>query len=145
MDPYIRALMEDGLDEVLADWSEKDGLALMESEDEEELVRASRRAEQQGGNPLFAVTVQRIQPTRSFQNGVALQSQVRFFLRQLRAPNGEPQGEAIAEAIHQGLVNFVRDPANGLTNHDDYSLAIVVHHSSGNNLWTSAKRIPLKD
>ena len=146
MDPYIRALMEDGLDEVLADWDENEGLKLMEDGvDEGELIRATRRAEQQGGNPLFAVTVQRIQPTRSFQNGVALQSQVRFFLRQLRTPNGEPQGEAIAEAIHQGLVNFVRDPANGITNHDDYSLAIVVHHSSGNNLWTSAKRIPLKE
>ena len=146
MEPYIRALMEDALDEILVDWDENDGLELMEDGvNEEDLVRASRRGEQQGGNPLFAVTVQRVQPTRSFQNGVALQSEVRFFLRQLRAPNGEPQGEAIAEAIHQGLVNFVRDPANGLTNHEDYSLSIVVHHSSGNNLWTAAKRIPLKE
>ena len=86
MDPYIRALMEDGLDEVLAEWNEKDGLALMPSEDEEELVRASRRADQQGGNPLFAVQMQRIRPTRSFHRGVALQHQVRFFLRQLRDP-----------------------------------------------------------
>ena len=145
MDPYIRALMEDDLDEVLAEWSEKDGLELMESGDEEELLRASRRAEQQGGNPLFAVTMQRIQPTRSFQNGVALQSQVRFFLRQLREPSRELQGEAIAEAIRQGLVNFVRDPVNGLTNPEDYSLAMAVHHSSGNNLWTSTKHIPLKE
>ena len=145
MKPYIRALMEDGLDEILADWSEEDGLELMDSEDEEELLRASRRAEQQGGNPLFAVTMQRVQPTRSFQNGTVIQSQVRFFLRQLRAPSGELQGEAIAEAVRQGLVDFVNDPANGVRNYEDYSLSIAVHHSSGNNLWTRARRIPLKE
>ena len=125
MDPYIRALMEDGLDVVLADWTENDGNELMDSDEEEELLIASRRAEQQGGNPLFAVTMQRVRPTRSFQRGVVLQSQVRFFLRQLRPPNGEMQGEAIAEAIRQGLVDFVRDPANGLTNPEDYSLSMA--------------------
>ena len=145
MEPYIRALMEDGLDVVLADWTENDGNELMDSEDEEELLRASRRAEQQGGNPLFAVTMQRIQPTRSFQHGAALQSQVRFFLRQLRPADEELHGEAIAEAIRQGLVDFVRDPANGLTNPEDYSLAMAVHHSSGNNLWTSTKHVPLNE
>ena len=148
MDPFTKALMEDGLDEWLAvipDWTESQGNELMESDEEEDLLIASRRAEQQGGNPLFAVTMQRIRPTRSFQRGVVLQSQVRFFLRQLRPPNGEMQGEAIAEAFRQGLVDFVRDPASGLTNLEDYSLSMAVHHSSGNNLWTSTTRIPLKE
>ena len=145
MEPFIRALMEDGLDEILADWSEEDGLELMDSEDEEDLLRASRQAEQQGGNPLFGVVMQRVQPTRTFKNGTAIQSRVRFFLQQLRAPNGELQGEAIAEAIRQGLVNFVNDPTNGVRNYEDYSLSIAVHHSSGNNLWTRPRRVPLKE
>ena len=145
MEPFIRALMEDGLDEILADWSEEDGLGLMDSEDEEDLLRASRQAEQQGGNPLFGVVMQRVQPTRTFKNGTAIQSQVRFFLQQLRDPNGELQGEAIAEAFRQGLVNFVNDPTNGVRNYEDYSLSIAIHHSSGNNLWTRARRIPLKE
>ena len=140
--------MEDGLDGLLAeipDWTESQGNELMDSDEEEELLIASRRAEQQGGNPLFAVNMQRIRPTRSFHHGVVLQFQVRFFLRQLRAPNGEMQGEAIAEAFRQGLVNFVRDPDNGINNLDDYSLSMAVHHSTGNNTWTSTTRIPLKE
>ena len=35
MDPYIRALMEDGLDVVLADWTENDGIELMDSDEED--------------------------------------------------------------------------------------------------------------
>ena len=57
------ALMEDGLDELLAevpDRTESQGNEWMNSDDEEELLMASRRAEQQGGNPLFAVNMQRI-------------------------------------------------------------------------------------
>ena len=42
-------------------------------------------------------------------------------------------------------MGFVRDPANGLTNQEDYSLVIAVHHSSGTNVWTSTARVPLKD
>ena len=128
-----------------AGWTEKDGNELMDSDEEEELLKASRRAEQQGGNPLFAVTMQRIRPTRSFHRGVVLQFQVRFLLRQLRAPNSDLQGEAIAEAFRQGLVNFVRDPNNGIDNLEDYSLSMAVHHSTGNNLWTNTTRIPLKE
>ena len=124
---------------------EMEGYELMDSEDEEELLKASRRAEQQGGNPLFAVQMQRIRPTRSFHRGVVLQYQVRFTLQQLRPPNGEPQGEAIAEAFRQALVGFVSDPANGLTPHEDYSLSMAVHHSSGNNLWTSTARVSVKE
>ena len=126
-------------------WTEQDDYELMDSEDEEVLLKASRRADQQGGNPLFAVQMQRIRPTRSFHRGVVLQHQVQFTLQQLRPPNGEPQGEAIAEAFHQALVNFVNDPANELADHDDYSLSMAVHHSSGNSLWTSTARRPVAE
>ena len=49
MDPYIRALMEDGLEEVLADdleWMASQGEELMDSDDEAELLSAARRSDQ---------------------------------------------------------------------------------------------------
>ena len=113
MDPFILAVMNDSLDSWMAevpDWSASQGDKLMESEDESDLLIAARRADQQGGNPLFAVNMQRVRAPRSFHRGVAVQMQVRFSLEQLRPPNGEYQGEAVAEAFHQGLINFIRDP-----------------------------------
>lgn len=54
MDPYILALMEDGLDEVLQnEWTVSDGDALMDSEDEADLLAASRCSDQYGGNPTL--------------------------------------------------------------------------------------------
>ena len=49
MDPYIRALMEDGLEEVLADeleWTASQGERLMDSDDEPDLLSAARRSDQ---------------------------------------------------------------------------------------------------
>ena len=115
MDPFTIALMEDRLDGLLAeilDWTESDSNELMDSDEEEELLIASRRADQQGGNPLFSVNMERIQPPRSFRNGTAIQIRARFTLQQLRPSNGEFQGEAVAEAFYQGLVKFVSNPAN---------------------------------
>ena len=45
MDPYIRALMEDGLEEMLADeleWTASQGEELMDSDDEAKLLSAAR-------------------------------------------------------------------------------------------------------
>ena len=42
----------------MEEWTEMEGCELMDSEDEAELLRASRRSDQQGGNPLFAVQMQ---------------------------------------------------------------------------------------
>lgn len=148
MDPFMIALMEDGLDELLAevpDGTESQGNEWMNSDDEEELLMASHRAEQQGGNPLFAVNMQRIRTPRLFQQGTAIQFQARFLLQQLRPPNSEFQGEAIAEAFYQGLVNFVRDPDNGINNPEDYSMSMAVHHSTGTQTWTNTARIPLTE
>ena len=61
MDPYIRALMEDGLEEMLADELERtasQGEELMDSDDEAELLSAARRSHQQGGNPLFDINME---------------------------------------------------------------------------------------
>ena len=147
MDPYIRALIEnDGLEEVLADeleWTASQGEELMDSDDEADLLAASRRADQQGGNPLFRTNMERLGAPRSFRNGVAVQHHVRFRLNQLRAPNGDPQGEAVAEALRQGLENYVRReqiyPVQG------YSLKISIHHSTGTHTWIGSPILPLAD
>ena len=52
----------------------------MDSEDESDLLIAVRRADQQGGNPLFSVNMERVRAPRSFHRGVAIQMQVRFSL-----------------------------------------------------------------
>ena len=145
MEPFILALMEDGLDGLLADWSENDGNELMDSEDEDELLIASRRADQQGGNPLFSVQMERIQPPRTFRNGTAIQTRVRFTLQQLRPSNGDFQGEAVAEAFYQGLVEFVNNPANGLTNPEDYSMSMAIHHNTGTHTWIQCDRFPVTE
>ena len=148
MDPYILALMNDSLDSWLADvpdWTASQGEELMDSDDENELLIAARRADQHGGNPLFSVNMQRVRAPRSFHRGVALQMQVRFSLEQLRPPNGEYQGEAVAEAFHQGLINFIRDPRNGIVNPDEYSMSMAIHHSTGTHTWTSCPRVPLSE
>ena len=148
MDPYILALMNDSLDSWLADvpdWTSRQGEELMDSDDENELLIAARRADQHGRNPLFAVNMQRVRAPRSFHRGVALQMQVRFSLEQLRPPNGEYQGEAVAEAFHQGLINFIRDPRNGIVNPDEYSMSMAIHHSTGTHTWTSCPRVPLSE
>ena len=141
MDPFILSLMQDGLDGVLADWTENDGNELMDSDEEEDLLIASRRADQQGGNPLFSIQMERIQPPRSLRNGTAIEIRARFTLQQLRPSNSEFQGEAVAEAFYQGLVDFVNNPANGLTNPAEYSLTMAIHHSTGTHTWTQCKRL----
>ena len=68
MDPYIRGLIEnDGLKEVLAEeleWTASQGEELMDSDDELDLLAASRRADQHGGNRPFAINMERIGPIR---------------------------------------------------------------------------------
>ena len=117
----------------------------MDSEDESDLLIAARRADQQGGNPLFSVDMERVRAPRSFHRGVAIQMQVRFSLQRLRQRNGEYQGEAVAEAFHQGLINFIRDPRNGIVNPQDYSMSMAIHHSTGTRTWTSCPRVPLSE
>ena len=61
MDPYILALMNDLLDSWLADvpdWTSSQGEELMDSDDENKLLIAARRADQHGGNPLFVVNME---------------------------------------------------------------------------------------
>ena len=70
---------------------------------------------------------------------------MRFTLQQLRPANGEFQGEAIAEAFYQGLVEFINDPANGLQNPNEYTMSMAIHHSTGTHTWTQAKHLPVAE
>ena len=81
----------------------------MSSDDESDLLGAARRADQQGGNPLFRINPQRISSPPVFRDGLASQHAVRFRLEQLQPPNGEYQGEAVSEAFRQGLIRYVQD------------------------------------
>ena len=140
--------MNDSLDSFLEDeteWTPSQGEELMDSDDETDLLIASRQSDQQGGNPLFSVNMERVRPPRSFHRDVAIQMNVEFSLRQLRSPNGEFQGGAVAQAFHQGLINFIRDPRNGITNMEDYSLSMAIHHSTASHTWTSCPRLPLSE
>ena len=53
--------------------------------------------------------------------------------------------ESTAEAFHQGLINFIRDPRNGIVNPHDYSMSMAIHHSTGTHTWTSCPRVPLSE
>lgn len=110
---------------------------------EPELLSAARRGDQQGGNPLFRITPQRIGSLRGFRNRAAAQHVVRFRLEQLRALNGAFQGEAVSEVFRQGLVQFVEDNQIGPV--EDYSLWMPIHHSTGSHTWTSCPPLPLTD
>ena len=61
----------------------------------------------------------------------------------MRAPNGDPQGEAVAEALRQGLENYVR--REQIHPVQDYSLKISIHHSTGTHTWISSPILPLAD
>ena len=107
----------------------------MSNSQNEDLLSAARRADQQGGNPLFQINPERIDRPRVWQNGTVVQEAVRFHLGQLRAPNGEFMGEAISEAFVQGLRNFVhRERINPV---QDYSMWIAINHNTGTHTWTS--------
>ena len=115
----------------------------MDLEAEPELLSAARRADQQGGNPLFRINPQRISSPRVFRDGVAGQHAVRFRLEQLRAPNGEYQGEAVSQVFRQGLVQYVQDNQIGPV--EDVTLWMPIHHSTGSHTWTSFPPLPLVD
>ena len=87
MDPFILTLTQDGLDDVLALWSASQGDALMDSDDDEALLAVARRADQQGGNPLFSVRRQGVREPRSWQNGTVVKDRVQLRLEQNRKPD----------------------------------------------------------
>ena len=43
------------------------------------------------------------------------------------------------------MINFIRDPRNGIVNPHDYSMSMAIHHSTGTHTWTSCPRVPLSE
>ncbi|CAH3192048.1 unnamed protein product, partial [Porites evermanni] len=81
---------------------------LMDSQDNELFLAASRRYEQQGGNPIFRAIFTQAGRNRSFR-GIVHQKKFRLTFLQLRTPEeNEPLGEALTEAIRQGLQQVVQ-------------------------------------
>ena len=126
----------------MTEWSASQGNELMTSSQEEVCLIEACRSEQQGGNLLFDVDVERVGAPRRCGDGTVEQERMRLRLRQLRVPEDDSLGEAIAEAFRQGYHDVVRErgyvPA-------DYSMQFAVHHSSGNHVWTRSPNIPLTD
>lgn len=92
-------------------WSASQGDELMTSSQEEARLIRAHRSEQQEGNPLFGVDVERVGAPRWWGDGTVEQEQMRLRLQQLRLPEDNLLGEAIAEAFRQGYHDVVRECA----------------------------------
>ena len=97
------------ISEDMTEWSASQGDRLMSDGEEDVCLAASRRADQQGNNPLFRANFQMIGGARSWQQQTAVLDRARLRLEQLRAPAEELLGEAMAEGFRQGLLNVVRE------------------------------------
>jgi len=154
MDPFSDLVVdEDCLDQFLIDggnvmeddeeWTSSQGERLMTDSQNEDLLSAACRAEQQGGNPLFQVNAERVYRPRPWRNGTVVQIDVRLRLEQLRSANGEVLGEAVSEAFVQGIRQAIL--RENIKNPEEYSLAINVHHSVGTHVWDQSHRFPVTE
>ena len=115
----------------------------MYSQDNELFLAASRRYEQQGGNPIFRAIFTQAGRNRSFR-GIVHQKKFRLTFFQLRTPEeNELLGEALTEAIRQGLQQVVQAENN---NPAQYSLLVAIYSNSFTNIWAqSARNVPLNE
>ena len=107
------------------------------------LLAAARRFDQRGGNPIFRAIFTAAGRNRSFR-GVVQQKKYRLTFQQLRpADENVPLGEALTEAIRQGLEQVVQ--AENI-NPAQYSLLLAIHSNSFTNSWAqSARHVPLNE
>ena len=112
-------------------------------EDNDVLLAAARRFDQRGGNPIFRAIFTAAGRNRSFR-GVVQQKKYRLTFQQLRpADENVPLGEALTEAIRQGLEQVVQ--AENI-NPAQYSLLLAIHSNSFTNSWAqSARHVPLNE
>ena len=117
-------------------------LGLLE-EDNDVLLAAARRFDQRGGNPIFRAIFTAAGRNRSFR-GVVQQKKYRLTFQQLGpADENELLGEALTEAIRQGLEQVVQ--AENI-NPAQYSLLLAIHSNSFTNSWAqSARHVPLNE
>ena len=108
------------------------------NEDDEGLLSAFRRFKQHGGNPELTP----VGRNRSFR-GIVDQKTYKLTLQQLQDAQDEPLGEAINEALIQGLQRVVENEG---FNVQDYSLLVAVHSNSFTHVWSqSARNVPLEE
>ena len=114
----------------------------MDSQDNGLFLAASRRYKQQGGNPVFPAIFTQAGRNRSIRR-IVHPKKFRLTFLQLRTPEeNEPLGEALTEAVRQGLQQVVQaeniKPAQ-------YSL-LVIHSNSFTDIWAqSARNVPLNE
>ena len=78
---------------------------------------------------------------RSF-HGIVDQKKYKLTLQQLQDAQDEPLGEAINEALIQGLQRVVENEGF----FQDYSLLVAVHSNSFTDVWSqSARNVPLEE
>lgn len=79
---------------------------------------------------------------RSFR-GIVDQKKYKLTLHQLRDPDDEPLGEAITEAMIQGLWRVVENEGFNVR---DYSLLVAVHSNLFTHVWSQLSRnVPLEE
>lgn len=93
----------------MTEWSASQGDELMTSSQEEACLTGARRAEQQGGNPLFGVDVEGHGAPRTCCEKTVVQDRLQLRLRQLRLPEEDLLGEAITEVFREGFRNAIRE------------------------------------
>ena len=130
------------ISEDMTEWSACQGDRLMSDGEEDVCLAASRRADQQGNNPLFRANFQMTGGARSWQQQTAGLDRARLRLEKLRAPAEELLGEAMAEGFRRGLLNVMGEW--GFVP-EYYSLQLAVHNGSGTHVWTRSPVIPLTD
>ena len=106
------------------------------------MLAVARRADHQGGNPLFSLRREEVREPRSRQNGTVVKDRVQLRLEQNRKPDEDLLGKAIAEVFHQGVCDYVHE--RGFAP-QDFSMRMVSHHSAGTHLYTGSLLIPLTD
>lgn len=106
-------------------------------------LAAYRRFEQLGGNPTFRAEFVPAGRGRVFREGLVMQRQYRLNFEQLRDAQGEMLGEALTEAVMQGLRQVVTNEGIEVA---DYDLIMAVHSNSFQHVWQqSRKNIPLAE
>ena len=100
------------------------------------------KARQEGGNPFFKVTREKLGRPRSLQNNTVFQDRLKLQLQQNREPNDDLFGEAISEAFFQSTRDYVQEKN---LNPAHYSMQMKIHHNTRTHIWTSSPFMPLND
>ena len=117
-------------------------IALM-NDDDDVMLSAYHRFEQHGGIPLFRADFTPVGRNRSFCGIVKTSRNLSFRFTNCKIHKMNPLGEALTEAIMQGLGRVVENEGFNVR---DYSLLVVVHSNSFTHVLSqSARNVPLHE